>query len=88
MPTHFTFEKTAAIATITFNRPEKRNPLNDEVILELESLIHQVRDDREIRVLIVTGTGAAFSAGADLSATRGVTDPRERARITRETAGR
>ena len=88
MTTHFTFEKDAAIATITFSRPEKRNPLNDEVILELERLVHRVRDDRGLRVLIVTGTGAAFSAGADLSATRGVTDPRERARITRETAGR
>ncbi|HUY27690.1 MAG TPA: enoyl-CoA hydratase/isomerase family protein [Candidatus Binataceae bacterium] len=88
MPAYFEFSKDGAIATITFNRPDKRNPLNDEVILELEVLIHQVRDDREIRVLIVTGTGPAFSAGADLSATRGISDPLERARVSRETAGR
>lgn len=88
MSAHFTFDKNEAIATITFNRPEKRNPLNDEVILEFEALINQVRDDREVRVLIVTGKGSVFSAGADLSATRGITDPAERARISRETAGR
>jgi len=88
MLANFEFSKDGAIATITFNRPDKRNPLNDEVILELEALIHQVRENRAIRVLIVTGTGAAFSAGADLSATSGISDPLERARISRETAGR
>ena len=40
-----------------------------------------MRDEHETRVLIVTGTGAAFSAGADMSGAKGVTDPKERARI-------
>jgi enoyl-CoA hydratase len=81
MPTHFTLEKEGRIATLTFNRPEKRNPLNEEVVLELEGLLHQVRDDREIRVLIVTGSGNTFSAGADLSQLKEVTDPQERQRL-------
>jgi enoyl-CoA hydratase len=81
MPEHFRLEKEGRIATLMFNRPEKRNPLNEEIILEMESLLHQVRDDREARVLVVTGTGNTFSAGADLSTLKGVTDPQERQRL-------
>jgi enoyl-CoA hydratase len=81
MPDHFVLEKDGRIATLTFNRPEKRNPLNEEIVLELESLLHQVRDDKEVRVLIFTGTGNTFSAGADLSLMKGVTDREERQRI-------
>src|ERR1043166_2019468 len=81
MPDHFILEKDGRISTLTFNRPEKRNPLNEEIVLELESLLHQVRDDRDVRVLIFTGTGNTFSAGADLSQVKGVTDRDERQRI-------
>jgi enoyl-CoA hydratase/carnithine racemase len=81
MPDHFVLEKDGRIATLTFNRPEKRNPLNEGILLELESLLHQVRDDNEVRVLIFTGTGNTFSAGADLSQVKGVTDREERQRI-------
>ena len=45
----FLLEKEDRIATLIFNRPEKRNPLNEEVVLELEGLLHQVRDDRDVR---------------------------------------
>jgi enoyl-CoA hydratase len=81
MPEHFVLEKEGRIATLTFNRPEKRNPLNEEIVLEFESLLHQIRDDKDIRVLIFTGTGNTFSAGADLSQMKGITDPAERQRI-------
>jgi enoyl-CoA hydratase len=81
MARHFTLEKEGRIATLTFNRPEKRNPLNEEIVLELEGLLHQVRDDRDIRVLIVTGSGNTFSAGADLSQLKEATDPQERQRL-------
>lgn len=81
MAEHFLLEKEGRIATLRFNRPEKRNPLNEEIILEMESLLQQVRDDREARVLVVTGTGNTFSAGADLSTLKGVTDPQERQRL-------
>ena len=59
--------KAVPSRTITFNRPERRNCLNEEVIFEFENLLHTVRDDRETRALIVTGTGTAFCSGADLS---------------------
>ena len=78
MSEHFLLERDGWIATLTFNRPEKRNPLNEEIVLELENLLYQVRDDKNIRVLIFTGTGNTFSAGADLSQVKGITDPAER----------
>ena len=81
MPDYFVLEKDGHIATLTFNRPEKRNPLNEEVLLELEGLLYQVRDDKDVRVMVLTGTGNTFCAGADLSQTKGVTDKQERERI-------
>jgi enoyl-CoA hydratase len=81
MPNHFMLSKEAQIATLTFNRPEKRNPLNEEILLELEGLLHQVRDDPEVRVMIFTGSGNTFSAGADLTQTRGIQDEEERQRV-------
>src|SRR5215469_15100957 len=88
MPKYFLFDRSRVVTTITFNRPERRNCLDNEVILELERLIYEVRDDRETRALIVTGTGNAFSAGADLSAIRGTDDPRQRAQTAGERVGR
>src|SRR6266852_1242239 len=81
MPDHFVLEKDGRVATLTFNRPEKRNPLNEEIVLEFEAMLHQVRDDRDVRVLVVTGSGNTFSAGADLSTLKEVTDPEERQRL-------
>jgi enoyl-CoA hydratase/carnithine racemase len=81
MADHFLYEKDGAVTTITFNRPERRNCLNPEVMNELEGLLRDVRNDREVRVLIVTGAGAAFSAGADMSAVKGIGDREERARV-------
>lgn len=81
MPDNFLCETAGVISTITFNRPERRNCMNREVMLEFEQLVLRVRDDRTTRVLIVTGSGTAFSAGADISGGKGITDPAERARI-------
>jgi enoyl-CoA hydratase len=86
-PANFRFEKDGPITTITFNRPERRNCMNREVMAEFECLIREVRDERETRVLIVTGTGAAFSAGADVSGAADVKDPAERRRIFAERNG-
>lgn len=78
---NFLFDHEGALATITFNRPERRNCMTREVLLEFEGLIHRVRDTAAIRVLIITGTGTAFSAGANTAGAKGVTDPQERSRI-------
>jgi len=78
---NFTFAKDGPITTITFNRPERLNCMNRQVMNELEGLIKDVRDDRETRVLIMTGTGRAFSAGADMSSAKKIKDPAERQRL-------
>jgi enoyl-CoA hydratase len=88
MAKYFLFEKDGALTTITFNRPEKLNCLDDDVVLEFESLVQQVREDRDTRVLIATGTGRAFSAGADVSAAKEIEDPRERAMAAERSAAR
>ncbi len=79
MSSNFLIEKDGPVTTITFSRPERRNCLNQEVILEFERHLQEVRDDRECRVLIVTGQGATFCAGADTALFKGDTaiDPRE-----------
>jgi len=61
----------AGIATITLNRPELRNPISDLDLIEalLETLA-RIEDDPEVRVAILTGAGAAFSAGGNLKAMR------------------
>ena len=56
------------VATITINRPEKLNALDDEHYRELSEAWRHVRDDPSVRVAIVTGAGTrAFTAGADLT---------------------
>ena len=55
------------IATLTVNRPDKLNALNDATMAELGRAIEEVRDRDDIAGLIVTGAGRAFVAGADIS---------------------
>jgi len=60
------FEKRGHIALVTLNRPEARNAFNPEVLVRLDEAWNTVREDDEIRVAVITGTGTAFCAGADL----------------------
>lgn len=55
------------IATLHLNRPEKRNAINDELRAELIEALERIRDDREIRALVLTGNGKAFCAGGDIA---------------------
>jgi 2-(1,2-epoxy-1,2-dihydrophenyl)acetyl-CoA isomerase len=65
------------VATITLNRPEKRNALNAQMFTELGDAAERAANDPGIRVVLVTGEGESFSAGIDvlllnqLSGTRG-----------------
>lgn len=60
------YETRGHIAVITLNRPEARNAINPEVAARLADAWEKVRDDDEVRVAILTGTGTTFCAGADL----------------------
>ncbi|UNY99591.1 enoyl-CoA hydratase-related protein [Zhouia spongiae] len=61
-------EKDGGIATVTINRPAKLNALNKATIEELNRALKELKDDKETRVLIITGSGEkAFVAGADIS---------------------
>lgn len=54
--------------TITFNQPERRNPLTEEVIKEVTRLLDEARDNGDVRGIVFAGAGGVFSAGADLAA--------------------
>lgn len=54
------------LVTITLNRPEKLNAISFRMHAELQEACRQLADDAEARVVILTGEGRAFSAGADL----------------------
>ena len=55
------------VATITINRPDKLNALNDRVIAELGDAIDNARNDSNVGGVILTGAGRAFIAGADIA---------------------
>ena len=61
------YEKKEHIALITIKRPEVMNALNSRFFDEMEFLIEKSAEDEEVRVLIVSGDGKAFAAGADIS---------------------
>lgn len=62
------FEVEDRVATITLNRPERKNAMNQQLKDELRHCWQRVRSDAEIWVAIVTGAGDAFSSGADVGA--------------------
>lgn len=65
------YEKQDTIGTIKLNRPEVLNAMNKQLWLDLNSALDQVQQDVEVGVLVITGNGRAFSAGADLKDSRG-----------------
>jgi methylglutaconyl-CoA hydratase len=84
------YEVDGAVATITFNRPEKRNAISSEMVKELLAGLGEVEADPALRVLILTGAGKAFCSGMDLetlqaistqSAAENLGDSREMARL-------
>lgn len=61
------YEVKNGVATITFNRPERRNPIGPSTVGELLHALGRARDDAAVRVVVLTGAGKIFSAGGDLS---------------------
>ena len=55
------------VATVTLNRPDQRNPLSAVMLRDLAAAFRWCRDESNVRVVILTGAGRVFCAGADLS---------------------
>lgn len=62
------YEKNRGVLTITLNRPDKLNALNDTMRYELLDAFQQAQADPDIRTIVVTGAGRGFCSGADLVA--------------------
>ena len=77
-------ERAGPIATVTLDRPQRRNSLSDAMLRDLATAFGELRDDAAIRVVILTGAPPAFSAGAH-SPIRGSMSPEERRRVFMET---
>src|SRR4029078_10688563 len=65
-PKSFLYKQDDGIATITLNRPERLNAITFEVYRELTDLIAALRDDKDVRVVVITGAGRAFCSGGDV----------------------
>ena len=75
------------VATITLNRPERMNTISRVMLQTVSKLLLQARDDDDVRIVILTGTGRAFCAGLDLrrdesGGSRGILDPNATPRTT------
>jgi enoyl-CoA hydratase/carnithine racemase len=69
------YARDGAIATLTLNRPENRNSMTPDVMAAFRAAIRRAREERDLRAVVITGTGRSFCAGADF---RGAS-PAERA---------
>ena len=66
-PTSFLYDQDQqGIATITLNRPERLNALTFEVYRELTDTFAALREERAVRVVVITGAGRAFCSGGDV----------------------
>ncbi|MFY0592856.1 enoyl-CoA hydratase-related protein [Roseivirga sp.] len=62
------YDLVDGIATITLNRPEVYNALNNEITFELQKAFKEAKKNPEVRVVVLTGEGKAFCSGQDLKA--------------------
>jgi enoyl-CoA hydratase len=60
------YDKEDAVATIKLHRPKVLNAMNKQMWRDLQAALDDVKNDTQIKVLIITGEGRAFSTGADL----------------------
>lgn len=69
-----TVETAGGVATVTLNRPDSHNALTPEMIAGLTAAFDRLAVDSGVRIIILTGAGRSFCAGADLSAMRAAAD--------------
>ncbi|HEY8382842.1 MAG TPA: enoyl-CoA hydratase family protein [Microvirga sp.] len=65
-PQHFALAVEGPVATVTLNRPEKKNPLTFESYRELTDFFHACAKDEDVKVVVVNGAGGNFSSGGDV----------------------
>ena len=65
-PAHFMLAVDGPVATVTLNRPEKKNPLTFESYRELADFFHACAKDEGVKAIVVTGAGGNFSSGGDV----------------------
>lgn len=65
--TEILVDKSGRVATITMDRPAKRNAYSETMVHEILTALEDARDDDEIRAVILTGAGKGFCAGGDIS---------------------
>ncbi len=63
---HLLADVRAGVATITMNRPERRNALSGEMLAALDQTLREVERDEDVRCVVLTGAGGAFCAGGDV----------------------
>ncbi len=62
------------IGILTLNRPEKRNALHPDLVKQMKDKLNEIKNDKSLSSLIITGEGKSFCAGADLSYLNQLTD--------------
>ncbi len=78
----FTLERSGSIVTVSFNRPAKLNPLNEQVLREFLAITYELQEDEDSRVVVLTGKGRSFSVGADMNALSKSSKPETQATLT------
>ncbi|NKE68903.1 enoyl-CoA hydratase family protein [Ramlibacter sp. RBP-2] len=66
VPRHFQWEVVGKVATLTLNRPERKNPLTFDSYGELRDLFRELRYATDVKVVVVTGAGGNFCSGGDV----------------------
>src|SRR3989441_9065081 len=65
-PKTFLYEQCDSVSSITLNRPERLNAVTFEVYHELTDFFAKLRDEKDVRVVVITGAGRAFCSGGDV----------------------
>ena len=61
------YSQNDGVATITLDRPESLNSMNDELMQDINGALTVVQEDETVRVAVITGSGRGFCSGADLN---------------------
>ena len=64
--THFAYSYLAGVATVTLNRPERKNPLTFDSYAELRDMFNALRYATDVKAVVLTGAGGNFCSGGDV----------------------